>query len=148
KTIPILSWLVVIGMGFQAWLGKTVVDSNLQPVKITIHMVMALIIVAVMLYIIFITKENKSTFKSNKLFTNLLLVSLVLTLLQVVFGTQIRQFVDEQIKVVGDNAKELWLSKPTINFYTHRSLSILVFLVNVFLVYMNRKLILGYKKIN
>src|SRR5690606_7492958 len=49
RLIPILSFLVVFAMGFQAWLGKTVVDSNLSPLKITIHMVMALVIVAIML---------------------------------------------------------------------------------------------------
>src|SRR5690606_25791163 len=100
KIIPAISWLVVFGMGFQAWLGKTVVDSNLQPVKITIHMVMALVIVALVLYIIFAAKNTNSTYKPHKLFYNLLLVSLLLTLIQVVLGTQVRQFVDEQIKLL------------------------------------------------
>ena len=44
-------------MGFQAWLGKTVVDSNLLPFKITIHMGMAFIIV--FLLIILLYRENK-----------------------------------------------------------------------------------------
>jgi len=51
KWITILSLLTVFGMAFQAWLGKTVVDSNLAPFKITIHMVMALVIVAMILYV-------------------------------------------------------------------------------------------------
>lgn len=38
-------------MGFEAWLGKQVVDSNLLPVKITIHMIVALLIVALLLYL-------------------------------------------------------------------------------------------------
>ena len=38
------AFLVVLGMGFQGWLGKTVVDSNLLPFKITIHMAMALLL--------------------------------------------------------------------------------------------------------
>ena len=37
----IVSLLIVFGMGFQAWLGKTVVDSNLLPFKITMHMTVA-----------------------------------------------------------------------------------------------------------
>ena len=45
KIIPIISFLILLGMVFQAWLGKTVVDSNLIPYRITIHMVMALLIV-------------------------------------------------------------------------------------------------------
>ena len=46
---PLGSLAVVLGMGFQAWLGKTVVDSNLLPYKITIHMAMALLIVLFLL---------------------------------------------------------------------------------------------------
>lgn len=148
KIIPILSWLVVFGMGFQAWLGKTVVDSNLQPVKITIHMVMALVIVALVLYIIFAAKNTYPTYKPNKLFFNLLVVSLLLTLIQVVLGTQVRQFVDEQIKLLGDNTKQLWLQSPEVNFYIHRTLSVGVFLVNTWIFYLNRKLMLGYSKVN
>ena len=44
--LPALSLLVVLSMGFQAWLGKQVVDSNLTPYKITIHMFMAILILA------------------------------------------------------------------------------------------------------
>ena len=54
----IISFLIVLSMGFQAWLGKTVVDSNLAPYKITVHMVMALLIVVFILYLIFKTKTH------------------------------------------------------------------------------------------
>lgn len=148
KSIPILSWLVVFGMGFQAWLGKTVVDSNLQPFKITIHMVMALVIVAFILYIIYVSKESKIKLKKNNSFEKLVIISLFLTLIQVVLGTQVRQFIDEQIHSLGENAKNLWLQNPTIQFYIHRSFSILVFFLNVLLFYKNRKLTLGYNKMN
>ena len=36
KKLTFLSGLVVLSMGFQAWLGKLVVDSNLSPYKISI----------------------------------------------------------------------------------------------------------------
>ena len=39
-------------MGFQAWLGKLVVDSNLAPYKISTHMLMAMVIVCLLIYII------------------------------------------------------------------------------------------------
>ena len=39
-------------MGFQAWLGKKVVDSNLAPYKISIHMLMAILIVCMLIYLI------------------------------------------------------------------------------------------------
>ena len=46
-------------MGFQAWLGKTVVDSNLLPAKITVHMVMALLIVALLVYLYAYTSPHE-----------------------------------------------------------------------------------------
>ena len=59
KNILILnSLLIIIGMGFQAWLGKLVVDSNLAPYKITVHMLMALVIISLIIYSIFKTQKN------------------------------------------------------------------------------------------
>ncbi|QLE00093.1 COX15/CtaA family protein [Galbibacter sp. BG1] len=146
--IPILAWLTVLGMGFQAWLGATVVYSVLAPVRITLHMVMALVIVAFLLIILFQTRDKKVIRKKNKLFSNVLIAALILTLIQIVFGTQVRQFIDEQKNIFGEFAKNKWLSNPEIDFYLHRSLSILVFLVNLFIVFRNKKLSLGYTKVN
>ena len=53
KLFPLLSFLIVLGMGFQAWLGKTVVDSNLSPYKISLHMGMALLIVLGLIFLLF-----------------------------------------------------------------------------------------------
>ncbi|MEM8846592.1 MAG: COX15/CtaA family protein [Bacteroidota bacterium] len=129
KRILLFSWLVVFGMAFQAWLGATVVYSVLEPVKITLHMVMALVIVALLIYLIHSTKISKTAVEIPNL--RLFLVgALLLTLIQIVLGTQVRQFVDEQIDLVGETAKNLWLQDPSVQFYIHRSLSILVVLVN------------------
>jgi cytochrome c oxidase assembly protein subunit 15 len=147
KSITLLSIFSVLGMGFQAWLGKTVVDSNLAPFKITIHMVMALVIVAALLYIIHATSNKIRAHKKDALFTKLLYISLILTLIQIVLGTQVRQFVDEQIHTLGETNKELWLAKPELDFYIHRTFSIVVFLVNLALFYRFRKLQLGFKKV-
>ena len=147
KKITLLSWLVVFMMGFQAWLGAKVVYSVLNPIKITVHMVMALVIVAVILYIIQLARPKLATVKYNSTFRNVLLFSLLLTLIQVAIGTQVRQLVDEQVKN-GVTASILWLQNPSITFYVHRSFSILVFLVNLYLYVRNTKFGLGYSKMN
>lgn len=147
KRITLLSWLVVFGMGFQAWLGATVVYSVLEPVKITLHMLMALLIVALLLYIIYsVNNEDKRIYYDR---TTLVLASfaLILTLIQIVLGTQVRQFVDHQIELIGDDTKKLWLQDPSISFYIHRSFSIVVLIVNTFLAYRIFKLNLGHIKI-
>ncbi|MGS2739887.1 COX15/CtaA family protein [Sinomicrobium sp. M5D2P17] len=148
RSVTLLSWLTVFGMGFQAWLGATVVYSVLAPVKITIHMVMALAIVALILYILHLTRVVKSKYKTDRLFTNLIRLALFLTLIQVVLGTQVRQFVDEQVKIVGDTARDLWLQNPGLDFYIHRSFSILVLAVNVFLFILNRSRQLHFVRVN
>ncbi len=148
KRLTILSWICVFMMGFQAWLGATVVYSVLAPVKITIHMVMALIIVAVLLYLLKISQDKGETQYKTKTFQNLLVIAVILTLIQVILGTQVRQFVDEQVRSLGYDTKELWLSNPDITFYVHRSFSILVLLINLVLWWKNRKLALHLNRIN
>ncbi|APT22869.1 COX15/CtaA family protein [Flavobacterium columnare] len=147
KLIPILSWLVVFMMGFQAWLGATVVYSVLNPVKITLHMIMALVIIAFIIYIIFLADLKSSSKIPDNTFRNLLWVTITMTLIQVVLGTQVRQFIDEQVKSGIENPT-LWLSKPQITFYIHRSFSILVLATNLFLYFRNKKLNLGFKEMN
>lgn len=147
KWITSVAILTLLGMGFQAWLGKTVVDSNLAPYKITVHMVMALLIVVFILYLIFKTKTHFKIQHYNDYFYKILGVALVLSLVQIILGTQVRQFVDEQTKIIGYE-KSLWLAQPELNFYIHRSMSILVLLMNTYLWYTNLKLSLRYKKIN
>lgn len=147
KWITILSVFTVFAMGFQAWLGKTVVDSNLSPYKITVHMVMALVIVAVILVLIYKTKTSFKDQKFDRSFNNVLIVAIILSLIQVILGTQVRQDVDMIIKSVGYD-KSLWMQDPTITFYIHRTFSIVIFIVNLLLFTKNRKLQLGYNKVN
>ena len=148
KRVTMFSWLALLLMGFQGWLGANVVYSVLNPVKITVHMIVALIIVAVILYIIREAQSKPSALKYDSLFRNLLWCALFLTLIQIVFGTQVRQFVDEQVKVLGYDQMESVLRNPTVGFYVHRTFSILIFLLNLFLFIRNRKYNLGFDKIN
>ena len=147
KRIPILAWLVVFGMVFQAWLGATVVYSVLEPAKITVHMLMALVIVAMLLYIIYLANAENKLIRFDNLTLNLSILAIGLTLIQIVMGTQVRQFVDEQIDIYGYDAKSNWLKDPLLLFYIHRSFSILVLLLNAFLAFRITKMNLGHIKI-
>ncbi|ADV47664.1 cytochrome oxidase assembly [Cellulophaga algicola DSM 14237] len=147
KLITILSWLVVFGMGFQAWLGATVVYSVLEPVKITVHMVMALVIVAMLIYIIYKTAVAGKEQNANPNLLKLLWASLIATLIQIIIGTQVRQFVDLQIDIFGENAKNQWLLNPNIQFYIHRTFSIFVALLNLYIAYLIYKFGVGFEKI-
>ena len=58
--VTIMSFIVLLSMLFQAWLGKLVVDSNLSPYKITVHMLMAIVILSLIIFI-----YKKSDVKKN-----------------------------------------------------------------------------------
>jgi len=133
------SFITLLLLLFQAWLGATVVYSNLLPARITIHMVVALIIVSLLLYIVYISKDNIDRNPTSGRFKSLIIFGLILSLIQIGLGTQVRQFVDETIKMVGYDQKQLWLNEPDVKFYIHRSLSILVLLTNGLIWYLNKK---------
>ncbi len=78
----------------------------------------------------------------------LLLFSLFLMLIQIFIGTGVREFIDEQIKFHGRENKDLWLSSPKLNFYIHRTFSILVFSVNAVLFFISKNLKIDMKYIN
>ena len=139
KHLTFISILTVLCMGFQAWLGKTVVDSNLAPFKITFHMLMALLIIALLIYLV--NSSSKYTIRKNKIFTNFLFVAIMLTLVQIVLGTQVRQFVDEQANVYYD--KFQWFNEIPKVYEYHRTFSLVVIAVNFGLFYLNKKLNLG-----
>ena len=146
KKIVVYSFLVCVLMGFQAWLGKTVVDSVLNPVKITTHMLAAFLIVALQLYVIYVVSAKNTVRKFDTKFNITVIIVLLLTVVQVVLGTYVREFVDTIEK--SGAPKEFWLLKPELNFYFHRSFSIVVFLANLYLLLRNKNLQLGFEKVN
>ncbi len=73
KGITLLSFGAFLLMLFEAWLGKTVVDTNLKPTVITIHMVVGLVIIALLLWLLFMVTERKKTYQYNALFNKLLI---------------------------------------------------------------------------
>ena len=132
----VLSFLIVLGMGFQGWLGKTVVDSNLLPFKITIHMAMALILVLILIILLAREKQLKKTSEKSTTIQRVLIFGLFLTLIQIAMGTQVRQFVDEQMHAFNLEEASAWLSNAPLLFYFHRSFSLLVLLVHGYLGYL------------
>ena len=145
KWIPILSFIAFFFMLVEAFLGKMVVDSNLKPTMITIHMVIGLLIIGLILRLLFIIRKEKVAFKYHSLFNKLLILSIIFSLIQIAMGTQVRQFIDEQVKLFGFENKEYSLMNPSFKFYFHRSFTIAIILVNFGLFYLNQLHKLGYK---
>ena len=86
RLLSVVSFLIVLGMGFQAWLGKTVVDSNLLPYKITLHMIMALLLVLLLIFLLERNLTVMKPLKSNYSLKATVAVGLFLTLVQIGMG--------------------------------------------------------------
>lgn len=133
----LLSFAGLFMLGFEAWLGKLVVDGNLIPGSITIHMMGALLIVAILLVLLrLLSPQNLDTSVSPKI-KPWLFAALALGLVQIVLGTQVREQVDHLTDAGVNRAK--WIGSLEWEFYVHRSFSILVLLTNGMVFYFGRK---------
>ena len=143
----IFAWLTVLAIGFQGWLGATVVYSVLAPVRITLHMMMALVLVGMLLWIVFRSEEGRRVRTYDRLTARLWMATVALSLLQILLGTQVRQYVDDQTDILGYGARDQWLANPTWVFYVHRSFSALLLLLHLWVAYRIATLRLGFRKI-
>ena len=135
--LMVLALIILLGILFQAWLGATVVYSVLNPLKISLHMLMALVLVALLFYMKFSASTysvSADSLKPNQIYIGL---ALGMTLIQILLGTQVRQsvdhFLDEGMSIEG------WINKAPIIFYIHRSFSIAVLMINVLIFWRLRK---------
>jgi cytochrome c oxidase assembly protein subunit 15 len=139
KPVFYLAAAAFLLVGFQGWLGSTVVSSNLNPLKITIHMIVALIIVALLIYTI--TRSQRDTFAPIDLaslpakFKTVLLVAMGMSLLQIAMGTQVREAVDFISHDLVSVDRQFWREDFPIIFYVHRSFSSLILFTNAWLVW-------------
>lgn len=140
--ITVFSGLAFVLVLFQGWLGGQVVRSGLSAGMITLHMIMAMIILAVLLYASFRAVNTRlTTVLSSKTRKTLLWVSggvLFLTLAQMIFGTQVREEVDVAKNVL-ELPREAWIDSLSGLYDFHRSFSWLLVILSGLLIYYNRK---------
>lgn len=123
-----LAVLTVLLIGFEAWLGRLVVDSELSPLKISIHLYAAFLLVFIMSIHLVYLKEFKKI-PENKLALKLIGISLGALLLQLFLGTKLREIFDHFYNELLID-RNFWIDEAGIQFLVHRSFS----LVYAFLV--------------
>ncbi|WP_164122417.1 COX15/CtaA family protein [Sphingobacterium sp. xlx-130] len=124
-SIFVWSVLNLIAVVLQAWLGSIVVSTNLMPWIITVHMLLALIIVAISIY----TYYMATTFRDKTILINypssglkaLAIFSLVITLVQVVYGTEVREAIDH-LNYLGKE-RSTWIESIGGLYDVHRILA-------------------------
>lgn len=122
----------------QAWFGSIVVASNLVPWTITVHMLLALVIIGLQLYILrMISPSQRKNLLLPKATRILMFVIFAITFYQMFLGTQVREEIDTLTKL--GYSQEQWIEMIGMPFYIHRSFSWLVLLLLIYIFYINEK---------
>ncbi len=119
----------------QGWLGGRVVETNLDVSLITIHMILAMVIMVTLLYAAFQSMESRwsitTSKKARKWLLGLGILLFGLTIVQLILGTEIREAVD-QVKF--SIPRNFWLEEIGNIDEFHRSFSWTILLSGVGLV--------------
>ncbi|NVO83914.1 COX15/CtaA family protein [Hymenobacter terrestris] len=125
--------------GVQGWLGSLVVSTNLLPIMVTIHMGLALVIVGMLLYAVIRSQRPGSGIEegiqSLPGLKAALVVAVLFTFGQIVLGTQVREEVDLLASASHYLGRAGWIDQLGTTFKVHRSFSILIVLLNAYMVY-------------
>ena len=147
-------WLALASFlltGVQGYLGSLVVSTNLLPVMVTIHMALALVIVALLLYAVDRARwgrARRSQVTADASGTVAVITSqpglglyvwlwaaLLLTFWQIMLGTEVRERVDVVSAAAGYMGRETWVAQLGSTFSVHRTVSALVLLLNCYVGY-------------
>ncbi|MBL6445098.1 COX15/CtaA family protein [Fulvivirga sp. 29W222] len=134
--VALTTLLLVI---FQGWIGSIVVSTNLVPWTITLHMFLALLIVALLVYLVHRTNYDGVVlmcFRDKTLFLVVLAACMITSLIQVALGTQVREMVDVIAAQYNYADRNLWIDSIGMPFLIHRSFSWVILLLHMALVYL------------
>ncbi len=135
KRIVILSFVNILVVAFQGWLGSIVVSTNLTPWILTVHMLLAVVLLAILIYTYNyakqLHKEPPVIMYRTMWLKVFLFFSIAATILQIVLGTEVREHIDVIAKSLQFNGRNTWVSKVGDIFSYHRDLAILIIVSNV-----------------
>jgi cytochrome c oxidase assembly protein subunit 15 len=124
-----LAWISVV---FTGWFGSIVVSTNLTPWTISVHLGFAFLIVGLLVYTTAKTAHESQIHNFSAPW--LLWICMLLLLVQVFMGVQVREVLD-QVADAFPADRSSWISRLGKEFFVHRSFSWLLVLANSYLVY-------------
>jgi cytochrome c oxidase assembly protein subunit 15 len=141
---PILySVFAIVMILFEAWLGKMVVDKNLNTSTITLHMVGSLGILLSLLFLIRRTNE-KANYTIPVVLRKALSFFFLIHLVQLLLGTQVRESVD--LLLENGVGRNILIENLPVGFKIHRSFSILIVILATLMFLQYRRLELKPRK--
>lgn len=144
KRIVVLSIANIFVVAFQVWLGSIVVSTNLLAWIVTVHMLLALVMLAILVYTYYYTSSlhKHETVIMSKVtgLKVLIVVSIILSILQITLGTEVREAIDALSKSLLYQQRGTWVSGTGQIFSYHRDLAVAIVVINVFVyqVVMNK----------
>ncbi|MFI5159983.1 MAG: heme A synthase [Sphingobacteriales bacterium] len=134
--LSIFNWILV---GLQGWLGSIVVSSNLVSWIVTVHMLLALAILAVAILTYHLARVyGKSQLKTLPLIKIITGACLVISIVQIAIGSGVRESIDA-VAVRLSGHRDGWVNSAGEIFIQHRSMAILVLLANIMLYALIRR---------
>lgn len=134
QSSPILFWLslaTLIAVIFQGWFGSIVVSTNLTQWTITVHMFLAMLIVAILVYLLHASAEERLAVPVASSLKWWLMVCAGLLLIQTFLGTQVREAIDR----LAGASRDTWISSLGAEFIIHRSFSWLLVIAHGYLLW-------------
>ena len=134
----------LILVGFQGWLGSIVVSTNLVAWIVTVHMLLALAILALSIYSYHRSKViGRQKLKLRGFVYALTIIVLLLSVVQITLGTDVREKIDEVSAHLQGDYRQTWVNRAGEIFIRHRDMATLVLVLNVVLYALIRK---GYSR--
>ena len=131
-------------IGANGWLGSRVVASELAQYMITLHLLLAVLVVFSLLFVLVrsgaINQAYQSRNQSNEVVNWLLPLLLAVSLGQIILGAQVRDALNEVVQQIGYSQRDNWIDNLDWRFYVHRSFSVVVLTLHIGFIYQLRKI--------
>ncbi len=134
RSLTVIALMALLLVGFQGWIGSFVVSTNLTPWTITLHMFLALVIVALLVYLVHATSQPMQVYTATGYWW--LTACIAVVLVQILLGTHVREAIDAVARIT---ERKEWISSVRDEFVIHRSFSWIVLLLHAGLVINLRK---------
>ena len=139
RNLILLVGFNIVLMGVEGWFGSIVVASNLVPWTITVHMILALVIIGLQLFFLRkISPSQQHVLIFPKWMKQLIWVCFLITIYQMFLGTQVRESIDQLTK--DGFGREQWTDQLGMSFYIHRSFSWLVLILLILIAWKNEQM--------
>ncbi len=136
-SVPWLAFAAFVLVGFQGWLGSRVVASHLDPGMITLHMLLAQVIVGIVIAAAVRSASSRIDAAAVRELPRGLAVALVALmafgLLQLVLGTQVREAVSLVARESSD--RSTWIGSLSMSFAVHKWFSLPLLAANAWVAW-------------